>query len=45
MEKKYKQIEEQMKFEEDLTKRNNRISIKIDYNAIKAHERQYMSMV
>ena len=34
-----------MKFEESISKKNHKLSTKIDYNMIKSHEQDYMSRV
>ena len=45
MQKKYKQLEEEQKFEEQIFKKNHKFETKIDYTAIKAHEKEYMNKV
>ena len=45
IEKKYKQIEDEQKFEEDILKKNHKLSTKMNYDAIKEHEKEYMNKV
>ena len=45
MEKKYKEFEEEMKFEANLVKKSHKLQNKIDHEAIRAHQQSYLEKV
>ena len=45
MERKFRQFEQEVKFEEEIIKKNHKMTMKLDHEAIKAHSKAYLTKV